>query len=102
MKKYLLFPICLLINVASFAQEAVSKAKSFKADPVNHSSFPAFIVSSLGIVVFILLIATLINVARILPILKERIPKAASRENVMTAKSIRGKKFFGKVKRQAI
>jgi mono/diheme cytochrome c family protein len=88
MKKYLSAVMGLFISTVTLAQSAVSETKSFRADPVNHASFPVVITSLLGAVVIILIIAVLYNLATVTRLLKAELSQASSKKKTFTKETI--------------
>ena len=84
MKTYLAAVAGLSISTASLAQNAVSEVKSFRADPVNHPSFPVFATSLFGVVVFTLIIVVLFYLFKVRRLFKATLSKTKGEKKTLT------------------
>ena len=88
MKTYLAAVAGLLTSTASLAQSAVSETKSFRADPVNHPSFPVFVTSLFGVVVFILIVVVLFYLFRVKRMFKASLSKTIGEKKAVAKHTV--------------
>lgn len=96
MKPYLAAVLGLFLSTASLAQDAVSETKSFRADPINHPSFPMFVTSLLAGVVVLLIIAVIYNLAAVTRLFKAELSQVRPNKESLKRETIQKTKSFRK------